>query len=182
MCEKPKAGYARIIDPNSKAVKFVKCDAAAKDGGSAVVGCMKCAVTGTATKCLECAAGKYLKPNADPKKAPTCASCTLANCAFCPGDKCKRCKDTHYEDSTSGTLKCSACSTDMKCSKCDAYKGCFACAAKFSLVSNSTGKFTKRMMCKDCSKVTADCEMCTASKCLGCKSTHALSEDGKTCT
>ena len=84
----------------------MKCDAVVGSGGSGVAGCMKCAVTGRDTKCLECAAGKYLKPNADPLKAPSCAACTTANCAFCPGDKCKRCKESHWEDDSTGKVVC----------------------------------------------------------------------------
>jgi len=85
-----------------------------------------------------------------------------------------------------GKMVCKACSdaAGMNCGpggKCDAYKGCFKCPAKWSLVSNSTGKYSKRMTCQECSKVSANAVMCTKSKVLGCDTGFALSEDGASC-
>jgi len=195
-CEKAKPGYQIINDPVSKSRKVFKCDALKTDGGTEVTGCTKCQIDMAVNKnrCIGCAAGKYLKHTpADAAAQPPvveaweCLDCTTSDCAFCPGNKCKRCKDTHWEDLSAGALKCTSCAAGvMNCGsvtqgqtttprKCDAMKGCDSCAASHSLVSNPAGKNKNRMTCKDCGAITADCIQCTKTKCLVCGNEKALS-------
>jgi hypothetical protein len=187
-CAKPKAIYQKIVDPKSRKIKLVKCDDAANKGGTAIAGCTKCAVDFTArvTKCLECAAGKYLKVKG---QGFECAACTQTNCGFCPKDKCQRCKPTHWENFKTGTMVCTSCAAkvdahDMNCgvgSHCDAHNGCKNCPAGHSMFTNSTGKYKNRMQCKKCADIHAECTLCTKTKCMACSKKFALSEDGASC-
>lgn len=111
----------------SKRRKIVSCAGALNAGGTGIAHCNKCQIdkAAKANKCLECNPGKYLKVTPAVTNAQgvvttaeviECAACTQSNCAFCPGDVCKRCKDSHWEDMTSGTFACTSCAAGtMKC-------------------------------------------------------------------